>query len=126
MPWWRSRADELHLPPPRTNRVYTYPETSLPSVTTAGTSITEFADPALTTVRQPVDRLALEASRSVIALVSNREVRTGELLLDWELVIRASTGRSETAVPPGRSKAGQDFSGPCQRRGQGFSGSSTL
>ncbi|MEV6451604.1 hypothetical protein OG944_36725 [Streptomyces anulatus] len=47
-----------------------------------GTSITEFADPALPTVRQPAGRLALEVSRSVIALVSYRDVRTGELLLD--------------------------------------------
>lgn len=40
------------------------------------------ADPALPTVRQPAGRLALEVSRSVIALVSYRDVRTGELLLD--------------------------------------------
>ncbi|WP_406341114.1 LacI family DNA-binding transcriptional regulator [Streptomyces sp. NBC_00648] len=57
-----------------------------------GSSITEFTDPALTTVRQPADRLALEVGRSVLSLVSNREVPTGELLFDPELVIRASTG----------------------------------
>ncbi|MFJ9430506.1 LacI family DNA-binding transcriptional regulator [Streptomyces sp. NPDC101490] len=57
-----------------------------------GTSVTEFTDPALTTVRQPADRLALEVGRSVLALVSNRDVPTGELLFDPELVIRASTG----------------------------------
>ncbi|CAM5304956.1 LacI family transcriptional regulator [Streptomyces tanashiensis] len=57
-----------------------------------GSSVTEFTDPALTTVRQPADRLALEVGRSVLALVGNREVPTGELLFDPELVIRASTG----------------------------------
>ncbi|MFH8370517.1 LacI family DNA-binding transcriptional regulator [Streptomyces sp. NPDC018031] len=57
-----------------------------------GSTITEFTDPALTTVRQPADRLALEVGRSVLALVSNREVPAGELLFDPELVIRASTG----------------------------------
>ncbi len=57
-----------------------------------GTMITEFVDPPLTTVRQPADRLALEVGRTVLALVSNRDVPTGELLFDPELVIRASTG----------------------------------
>ncbi|MFG2143043.1 LacI family DNA-binding transcriptional regulator [Streptomyces sp. NPDC048696] len=57
-----------------------------------GTAITDFTDPPLTTVRQPADRLALEVGRSVLALVGNREVPTGELLFDPELVIRASTG----------------------------------
>ncbi|MFJ9680527.1 LacI family DNA-binding transcriptional regulator [Streptomyces sp. NPDC101194] len=56
-----------------------------------GAMITEFVDPPLTTVRQPADRLALEVGRSVLALVSNRDVPTGELLFDPELVIRAST-----------------------------------
>lgn len=57
-----------------------------------GSAITEFTDPPLTTVRQPADRLALEVGRSVLALVSNRDVPTGELLFDPELVIRATTG----------------------------------
>jgi DNA-binding LacI/PurR family transcriptional regulator len=57
-----------------------------------GSLITEFVDPPLTTVRQPADRLALEVGRSVLALVSNRDTPTGELLFDPELVIRATTG----------------------------------
>ncbi|MHC0433421.1 LacI family DNA-binding transcriptional regulator [Streptomyces sp. O3] len=61
-----------------------------------GTMITEFLDPPLTTVRQPTDRLALEVGRGILELVSNRDVPTGELLFDPELVIRAST-----APPPG-------------------------
>ncbi|MFH9241457.1 substrate-binding domain-containing protein [Streptomyces anulatus] len=96
---------------------------NVPVVGCDGTPITESADPALTTVRQPADRLALEVSRSVIALVSNRDVRTGELLLDPELVIRASTGRSEAAVPPGCSEAGaRVFPGPVRGGGRGSPG----
>jgi DNA-binding LacI/PurR family transcriptional regulator len=57
-----------------------------------GSMITEFFDPPLTTVRQPAERLASEVGRSVLALVSNRDVPVGELLFDPELVIRLSTG----------------------------------
>ncbi|MFI6582853.1 LacI family DNA-binding transcriptional regulator [Embleya sp. NPDC050493] len=66
-----------------------------------GSMITEFVDPPLTTVRQPGDRLALEVGRSVLALVSNRDVPTGELLFDPELVIRATTGPAPGAGPRG-------------------------
>ncbi|MFG1687150.1 LacI family DNA-binding transcriptional regulator [Nonomuraea sp. NPDC049269] len=60
-----------------------------------GSMIMEFVDPPLTTVRQPIDRLAKEVARSVIALVGNREVPKGELLFTPELVVRGST-----APPP--------------------------
>lgn len=60
-----------------------------------GSMIMEFVDPPLTTVRQPIDRLAKEVARSVVALVSNREVPKGELLFTPELVVRGST-----APPP--------------------------
>ncbi|WP_426361882.1 LacI family DNA-binding transcriptional regulator [Streptomyces sp. E-08] len=56
-----------------------------------GALITEFVDPPLTTVRQPAERLALEVGRSVLALVSNRDVPVGELLFDPELIIRSTT-----------------------------------
>ncbi|MGW4750738.1 hypothetical protein ACWEPR_39700, partial [Streptomyces sp. NPDC004290] len=39
-----------------------------------GSVITEFTNPPLTTVRQPGDRLALEVGRSVLSLVSGRDV----------------------------------------------------
>ncbi|SDY85054.1 transcriptional regulator, LacI family [Saccharopolyspora shandongensis] len=61
-----------------------------------GSMITEFVDPPLTTVRQPGDRLALEVGRSVLSLVSGRDVPTGELLFDPELVIRSTTGPPPT------------------------------
>ncbi|MEU0567365.1 LacI family DNA-binding transcriptional regulator [Nonomuraea sp. NPDC005983] len=56
-----------------------------------GSMIMEFVDPPLTTVRQPIDRLAKEVARSIVALVSNREVPKGELLFSPELVVRGST-----------------------------------
>ncbi|MDP9866566.1 MULTISPECIES: LacI family DNA-binding transcriptional regulator [Streptosporangium] len=62
-----------------------------------GSMIMEFVDPPLTTVRQPVDRLAKEVARSVVALVSNREVPPGELLFSPELVVRASTAPPRSA-----------------------------
>ncbi len=65
-----------------------------------GTMITEFVDPPLTTVRQPTDRLAKEVARAVVALVTNREVPSGELLFSPELVVRSST-----APPPSSREA---------------------
>ncbi|GAA3203098.1 LacI family DNA-binding transcriptional regulator [Nonomuraea roseoviolacea] len=56
-----------------------------------GSMIMEFVDPPLTTVRQPIDRLAKEVARSIVALVSNRDVPQGELLFSPELVVRGST-----------------------------------
>ncbi|MDF2710642.1 MAG: malR2 [Nonomuraea muscovyensis] len=56
-----------------------------------GSMIMEFVDPPLTTVRQPIDRLAKEVARSIVALVSNRDVPRGELLFSPELVVRGST-----------------------------------
>ncbi|MGV9269053.1 LacI family DNA-binding transcriptional regulator [Kitasatospora sp. NPDC003701] len=70
-----------------------------------GSAITEFVDPPLTTVRQPADRLALEVGRSILALVGNREVPTGELLFDPELVIRSSTGPAPAPAPGAESPA---------------------
>ncbi|MFI6602394.1 LacI family DNA-binding transcriptional regulator [Nonomuraea sp. NPDC050536] len=56
-----------------------------------GSMIMEFVDPPLTTVRQPVDRLAKAVARTIVALVGNQDVPKGELLFSPELVVRAST-----------------------------------
>ncbi|MCX4553610.1 MULTISPECIES: LacI family DNA-binding transcriptional regulator [unclassified Streptomyces] len=69
-----------------------------------GSMITEFVDPPLTTVRQPGERLALEVGRSVLSLVSGRDVPTGELLFDPELVIRSTTGPPPHGTAVGRSR----------------------
>jgi DNA-binding LacI/PurR family transcriptional regulator len=60
-----------------------------------GSMITEFVDPPLTTVRQPMDRLAKAVAHAVVALAGHHEVPTGELLFSPELVVRSST-----APPP--------------------------
>ncbi len=62
-----------------------------------GTMITEFVDPPLTTVRQPTGRLAKEVARAVVALVTHREVPSGELLFSPELVVRSSTAPPPTS-----------------------------
>ena len=51
----------------------------------------EFMDPPLTTVRQPIDRLAQALVPVMTRLVQGRPVVPGELLFDPELVIRGST-----------------------------------
>ncbi|MFI6320094.1 LacI family DNA-binding transcriptional regulator [Nonomuraea sp. NPDC050556] len=56
-----------------------------------GSMIMEFVDPPLTTVRQPIDRLAKAVARGMVALVSNQDVPKGELLFSPELVVRGST-----------------------------------
>lgn len=53
----------------------------------------EFMDPPLTTVRQPIDRLAQALVPVVTRLVQGRPVDAGELLFDPELVVRGSTAR---------------------------------
>jgi LacI family transcriptional regulator, repressor for deo operon, udp, cdd, tsx, nupC, and nupG len=52
----------------------------------------EFIDPPLTTLRQPIDRLAQAAVSILQRLVQGRSVEAVELLYDPELVVRASTG----------------------------------
>lgn len=51
----------------------------------------EFMNPPLTTVRQPIERLAQALVPVVTRLVQGRPVVAGELLFDPELVIRGST-----------------------------------
>ncbi|MEU9119103.1 LacI family DNA-binding transcriptional regulator [Streptomyces sp. NPDC048506] len=52
----------------------------------------EFTDPPLTTIRQPVERLATEVARHLISQLSGREVPAGELLFQPEVVVRGTTG----------------------------------
>lgn len=51
----------------------------------------EYMDPPLTTVRQPVERLAASTVRAIVAMISNRPVSREELLIDPELRVRRST-----------------------------------
>ncbi|GAA1956196.1 LacI family DNA-binding transcriptional regulator [Kitasatospora viridis] len=60
----------------------------------------EFTDPPLTTVRQPVDRLAAEVARGLVGLLSGRQVPAGELMFQPEVVVRGSTGPHLDRRPP--------------------------
>ncbi|MFE9424868.1 LacI family DNA-binding transcriptional regulator [Kitasatospora sp. NPDC006697] len=51
----------------------------------------EFTDPPLTTVRQPVDRLAAAVARGLAQLMTERQVPTGELMFQPEVVVRGTT-----------------------------------
>ncbi|GAA4564258.1 LacI family DNA-binding transcriptional regulator [Planotetraspora kaengkrachanensis] len=50
-----------------------------------------FVDPPLTTVRQPIERIAQAISSTMVHLVNRRPVPAGELMFDPELIIRGST-----------------------------------
>jgi LacI family repressor for deo operon, udp, cdd, tsx, nupC, and nupG len=50
-----------------------------------------FVDPPLTTVRQPIERIAQSISTAMVHLVNRRSVPAGELLFDPELIVRGST-----------------------------------
>lgn len=54
--------------------------------------ILDYTDPPLTTVRQPVERLATNTARAIVALIGHREVHSDEVLIEPELRVRASTG----------------------------------
>ncbi|MDH6143656.1 MULTISPECIES: LacI family DNA-binding transcriptional regulator [Kitasatospora] len=60
----------------------------------------EFTDPPLTTVRQPVDRLAAEVARGLVGLLSGRQVPPGELMFQPEVVVRGTTGPHLDRRPP--------------------------
>lgn len=63
----------------------------------------DFTNPPLTTVRQPVDRLAEHTARAMVSLIGNREVGSDEVFIEPELRVRASTG-------PVRQQDGQERS----------------
>jgi DNA-binding LacI/PurR family transcriptional regulator len=53
--------------------------------------IMEFVEPPLTTVRQPIERIAQSVATAMVHLVNRAQVPSGELLFDPELIVRAST-----------------------------------
>jgi LacI family repressor for deo operon, udp, cdd, tsx, nupC, and nupG len=59
----------------------------------------EFMDPPLTTLRQPIDRLAAAVAPAVLSLVRGRHIESTELMFDPELIVRGTTGApKETAT----------------------------
>lgn len=57
----------------------------------------EFADPPLTTVRQPAEALASAASQEIAEQIAGAPPRAGEVLYRPELVVRGSTARAPDA-----------------------------
>lgn len=58
----------------------------------------DFADPPLTSVRQPIERLAEAVVPVLTRLLKHRTVHRGELLFEPELIIRSSTAPPPAAV----------------------------
>lgn len=54
-------------------------------------SLLEYTDPPLTTVRQPIDRIAAQTARVIVSMVAGRPVAAGEMLIDPSIRLRAST-----------------------------------
>ena len=52
----------------------------------------DFTGPPLTSVRQPVERIAENTTRAIVALTGNRELPLTEVLIEPEIRLRGSTG----------------------------------
>lgn len=52
----------------------------------------DYTSPPLTTVRQPLERIAEHVGRLTTSLIANREVDDNEILIEPEIRLRASTG----------------------------------
>jgi DNA-binding LacI/PurR family transcriptional regulator len=63
-------------------------------------AVLDHTDPPLTSIRQPVDRLAEHTSMAVVALATGHAVEGIELMLEPEIRVRAST-----APPPSEARA---------------------
>jgi LacI family transcriptional regulator len=55
-----------------------------------------YANPGLTTVRQPLLKMGQIAAQTIVNLIENRMEFVPEIAVDPELVIRASTGPPRT------------------------------
>jgi DNA-binding LacI/PurR family transcriptional regulator len=66
-----------------------------------------FADPSLTTIRQPLQRMGQIAAKTVIDQIEGNADYLPEIVVEPELVIRASTGPVGSAV---RDQCGRDSS----------------
>ena len=58
-----------------------------------------YTDPALTTVRQPIEAMGRAVVERLIAQINGRSEFGGRLLFEPELVVRASTGPAPSDLP---------------------------
>jgi len=54
--------------------------------------VLDFTDPPLTSVRQPVERIAENTTRAILSLIANKSVPLSEVLIEPEIRLRGSTG----------------------------------
>ena len=66
------------------------------------TDLMRFTDPPLTTVRQPVERIAEHIATELLAQIGGRTAEPTEALFPGELIARSSTARCGTVMPVGR------------------------
>jgi DNA-binding LacI/PurR family transcriptional regulator len=64
-----------------------------------------YTDPALTTLRQPIEAMGRAVVERLVAQINGRNDSGDRLLFEPELIVRASTGPvpSRTRVAPSRS-----------------------
>jgi LacI family transcriptional regulator len=60
--------------------------------------------PALTTVRQPFEKMARSAVNTLLANIEGTEAPSARLVLPTELIIRHSTGRAPSERGKGKSR----------------------
>ncbi len=75
-----------------------------------------FADPGLTTIRQPLARMGEIAAKTVIDQIEGVAEYLPEIIVEPELVLRASTGRMPTQVGTGIDNGGSDGNAVKARR----------
>jgi LacI family transcriptional regulator len=66
-----------------------------------------FANPALTTVRQPLQRMGQIAAKSVIDLIEGNAAWVPEIAIEPDFVVRASTGPAPSFIEPSLSDGNQ-------------------
>jgi LacI family transcriptional regulator len=69
-----------------------------------------FADPGLTTVRQPLARMGEIAAQTVIDQIEGKAEYLPEIVIEPELVVRASTGRVSSGFESGMEQQGSSSS----------------
>lgn len=63
-----------------------------------------YSNPALTTVRQPLQKMGEIAARTLLNRIENREPYVGEITVEPEFVVRGSTAAARKSRKPGELK----------------------
>ena len=60
--------------------------------------LASYSNPALTTVRQPLQKMGEIAARTLLDRIENRSEYAAEIAIETELIVRQSTGAAPNAV----------------------------